>query len=93
MANVCDLFMHEIGERVGYVRERNVGGQLRLRRSSRGIIGDAVQESTGRAVTYLVTQIVTFGGSVMRLQGVALLHKNLPVNSQFGAIGSSLSTS
>jgi len=37
-------------------------------------------------VTYLVTQTVMFGGSVKRLQGVALLHKNLPVNRQFGAV-------
>ena len=44
-------------------------------------------------MTYLVAQIVTFGGSVKRLQGVALLHKNLPVNCQFGAMRSSLSTS
>ena len=44
-------------------------------------------------MTYLVAQIVTFGGSVKRLQGVALLHKNLPVNSPFGATRSSLSTS
>ena len=45
-------------------------------------------------MTYFVAQIVTFGGSVKCLQGVALLHKNLPVNSQFGAyVRSSLSTS
>ena len=44
-------------------------------------------------MTYLVAQTFTFGGSVKRLQGVALLHKNLPVNSQFGAMRSSLSTS
>ena len=44
-------------------------------------------------MTYLVTQLVTYGGSVKRLQGVALLHKHLPVNSEFGAMRSSLSTS
>ena len=44
-------------------------------------------------MTYLVAQIVTFGGSVKRLQGVALIHKNLPLNSQFGAMRSFLSTS
>ena len=42
-------------------------------------------------MTYLVAQIVSFSGSVKGLQGVALLHKNLPVNSQFGAVRSSLS--
>ena len=42
-------------------------------------------------MTYLVAQIVTFGSSVKRLQGVALLHKNLPVNSEFGAMCSCLS--
>ena len=44
-------------------------------------------------MTCLVAQMVSSGGSVKGLQGVSLLHKRLPVNSEPGAVLSALRSS
>ena len=51
-----------------------------------------MKESTGRAKDVSCCT-VSFHGSVKGPQSAALLHKNLPVDSEFGAVCSSLSMS
>ena len=71
----------------------NAGGQLWLWHSSREFIGNtvSVKESTGRAKD-ISCCTVSFHGSVKGPQGAVLLQRNLPVDSEFGAVCSSLST-